>query len=578
MIVELAERAKKAEQLAAEKARAEAARMIQPVATVRLGRNPTFLRLQFDWSVDTGAEFAFRDERGTLTFDWPVPIDLYPLKADVPPEFKGAANAVTAAGSRVTFEVAEGVVPRFYKLSPRQYVVDIDTSAEEGLKVALAAEEEARKARTDAGIIAAGQNRAGLDADGVAPGEGEPYATPGGAITPIVSTVGNTIRVSFPFDEDTAAAVFRRGDTVWMVFDTTQSILPPPPSEALAQVASKVEVLPAGETKVVRMDLAVDRLATLGSEGRSWVLSLGDVLLNATEPMQLTRERNREGHLEMAVNLDRPGKLHVLRDPVVGDILDVVTVLPPARGLVRNLSFVDFDALRSAHGLVIRPRTDNLGVEIADNKAVISVKGGLTLSAVESVRSFDAGNAPQFRESYLDLAIWREEDPLKFSRRREEIIARAAGAEGRLREVARLELGQFLIGNEFSFEAIGVLKVLEDELRSEDLRKKLRLSRAIADTAASRPAEALGILNSGTFPEETDALMWRAVARAEAGDFAGARADAVAADAASTRAIRAGYATSSCSRASAPRSRPRTTSWPRSCCRWWSFPSSTPRR
>ena len=106
---------------------------------------------------------------------------------------------------------------------------------------------------------------------------------------PTVSTVGKTVRIAFPFDADTPAAVFRRGDTVWMVFDTPQAMVAPPPSDALASIASNFEMVAAGETKVLRLDLSADRLATLGSEGRAWVLSLGDALLSATEPMTLDR-------------------------------------------------------------------------------------------------------------------------------------------------------------------------------------------------------------------------------------------------------------------------------------------------
>jgi len=532
VVAELSVRAKQAAELAEQRRRAELAKTLNPTATVRLGRNPTFLRLQVDWSVDTEAKFSLKDGTGTIDFGWPVPVDLYALKADLPAEFKGATNTVTPTSSLVTLKVAEGVEPRFYQLSPRQFVVDIDISPEAGLEVALKNEEAAKKARDELARVAAeGEERrdARLGLEG---GEGtaELYPTTRGVVAPLVTTVGGTIRIGFPFEADTASAVFRRGDTVWMVFDTSQTILKPTPAEPLAQVVSNVEVVPAGDTQVVRLDLAEDRLATLGSEGRSWVLSLGDVLLNATEPMTLTRQRDEQGLFEISADVMRPGTVHVLRDPVVGDALRVVTVLPPARGVTRDLAFVDFSVLKSAHGLVVKPNSENLDVSLLEKTAEISASEGLTLSAVESLRSLDAGNAPQFRQSYIDLAVWREDDPGRFQTRKEELIGQAADAEGRVRDMARLDLGQFLLANEFSYEAIGVLSVLESELTSEDLRKKLRLLNAIADVAAGRPMDALPILNSGSFPEETDALLWRSMARADAGDFRGARLDAIAAE------------------------------------------------
>ena len=166
-----------------------------------------------------------------------------------------------------------------------------------------------------------------------------------------------------------------------------------------------------------------------------------------------------------------------------------------------------------------------------------SIAGFLNVCRHRGMRicKLDAGNAPAFRESYLDLGMWREDNPEQFNARREEAMAKAASAEGRLRDVARLDLAQLYLGNQLSYEAIGVLDVLESELKSDDLRKKIHLVRAIADTLAARPKDALSILGNGTFPEESDALMWRTIARADAGDFRGARSDALAAEASQGR-------------------------------------------
>ena len=531
VVAGLVERAKNAAELAEQRRKVEDAKTLKPVATVRLGRNPTFLRLQFDWNVDTKAKFALIDTAGTIDFDWPVPVDLYPLQSDMPAQVKTADNSVSPAGSRIAIKLADGVVPRFYQLSPRQFVMDIDIAPEDGLKVALASEEAAKKARTDAENAATEEEKRKAERLGLEHGDDPMVASaPGEAIIPQVSTIGNTVRVAFPFAQDTAAAVFRRGDTVWMVFDTNQSISDAPPSEALSSIATSLKVVTAGETKVVRLDLAADRLATLGSEGKAWVLSLGDVLLNATEPLALDRSRREDGQYEMTADLQRPGKVHVLRDPVVGDTLRVVTVMPPARGLTRELRYVDFDALQSAHGLVIKPLNDNLDVTITDKVALIRSKDGLTLSSADSARTLDAGTAPDMREGYVDLGLWQEQDLGKLTERREEIIARASAAEGRLRDVARLELANLLVANQLSYEAIGVLDVMARDLASEELRKKLKLTRAIADTLAGRSSNALATLTTGTFPEESDALMWRSIARADAGDFAGSRLDALAAD------------------------------------------------
>jgi hypothetical protein len=534
VVAELTERAKANAVLAEQTRKAEEARTLNPQARLHIGRAPTFFRIEFEWSADTQATFQQDGAAARLVFDWPVPVDLYALKADMPAEILGAANDVSATGSAVNLSLLEGVTPRFYVVDKRHFTLDIDLTAAEAEKLRSTAEAAARAAEAEAAAAraqTARQESGAADAAAVANAAPEPDDVPGMTITPVVEETGGTVRVAFPFERDIASAVFRRGNTLWMLFDTPVGIAPPARSDALDAIASGFSVIPAGETQIVRVDLSTQRLATLASEGRAWVLSVGDVLLNATEPLGLRRNRDRDGHFEMLAELGRPYKVHSFRDPVVGDVLDVVTAFAPARGAVRDLDYVDFDALRSMHGLVVRADNPALKVELTADAARLTTPEGLTLSDQEAPRQLDAGNAAEFRDSFVDFAVLRASDPGAFAARREELSVAASSKEGRAREVARLGLAQFYVGNQFAQEALGVLGVLDSELKSEDLRKKVRLTTAIADVLAGRPLDALAILTAGGFAEEVDAVMWRTMARADSQDFVGARKDALVAEA-----------------------------------------------
>ncbi len=531
VIEQLTERAKAAAALAEQERKAAEAKALDPQVALHVGRNPTFVRIQFEWSVDTLAEYHQDGAAASIRFDWPVPVDLYPLIADLPSEILGAANKVSPAGSSVDLSLVEGVIPRFYQEGARTFTLDIDLSAAEAEQVRVTAEAAAQKAEAEAALAqaeAAQQQAGSAEAAGDAAQAAEADYVPGEAITPVVEEASGTIRVKFPFERDTPSAVFRRADTLWMLFDTRTLINQPAQSDALDSIASAFSVVPAGETQIVRIDLSTERLATLASEGRSWVLSVGDVLLNATEPLSLKRSRDQDGHFRMAASLGKPYKEHSFRDPVVGDMLEIVTAFPPAHGALRDLSYVDFDALRSIHGLVIRPDNEQLEVAVVDDAAVITAPDGLILSDRDAPRALDSGNASEFRDSFIDFAVLRADNPAVFLDEREKLSEAAADKEGQAREVARLNLAQYYVGNQFGEEALGVLRVLQSDLKSDELRKKVRLTEAIANVLAERPVAALDILNNSAFSDEVDAVMWRTIARAENSDFVGARADALA--------------------------------------------------
>ncbi|HEY0033550.1 MAG TPA: hypothetical protein VGB81_09815, partial [Devosia sp.] len=318
VVDELAERARLAAIRAEQERKAAGVEELSPAASVRIGRNPTFLRVQFDWSVRTQGNFSQIGEDAMLAFEWPVDVDLHELAADLPPEIVSVEPEKTADGAMVALKLAENVKPRFYQNSPTQYVLDIDLAGQgrpEFSAASLLPKEEADHAQSNEHAAPIGAN---LEA-----------AAATKTIEPFISVLGSTVRVVFPFEQDTPAAVFRRGDSVWMVFDTVAGIVAPNDPEPFDAIASKFDVVSAGDTQVVRIDLSQDRLATLGSEGMAWVLSLGDIMLTPTEPIELTRRRNVEGDFEVVANVDRPARVHEFRDPVVGDMLKVVTAYPP---------------------------------------------------------------------------------------------------------------------------------------------------------------------------------------------------------------------------------------------------------
>ena len=522
VIDELAERARIAAIKAEQQRKAADVIALKPAATIRIGRNPTFLRVQFDWSVDTKADYTQVDQTGLVAFEWPVNVDVRELATDLPPEIVAVESANTPDGAQVTLALAPGVKPRFYQNSSRQFVLDVDlggTSLPQ-ITVPELTDEAAAVNPPAAEADASAEEAPGGEVDALYPQAAQ-------TVTPFVSVLGSTLRVVFPFEQDTPAAVFRRGDTVWMMFDTVTGIAQPAKNDALDALASQFSVVPSGDTQVVRIDLSQDRLATLGSEGMAWVLSLGDIMLTPTEPVTLTRRRDLEGLFEMTADLARPARVHEFRDPSVGDVLEVVTAYPPARGVTRTLDYVDFSTLRSVHGLVVKPENLELNVAIENDLAVISTPDGLTVSALDHPRETSGPGAQVARANFVDLTRMEEPDPAIFTTTSQEMMDTAAKADGRERDIARLKLANYYIANRFDFEAIGVLHVLESELKAEDLTRSIRLSLAIADTMADRPKDALEILNSSSLAEDVDGLLWRTIARTDAYDFKGARNDAL---------------------------------------------------
>lgn len=522
IVDELAERARQAAIKAEQDRKARMAAELNPTAKVRIGTAATFTRIQFDWSVPTDANFVQKGELGAINFEWPVEIDVSQIIDQLPEQLASIATGYSLDGSVASLRFAEGVEPRFYAISSSQYVLDIDTGGIDlpALTATALADEAAKNAQAEAEASRPPE-----------PTISALQATPAETITPYVNVLGNTVRVVFPFERDIPAAVFRRGDSVWLIFDTVSGIGTPAYSSDLEAITDDYAVLTSGDTQIVRLDLSQERLATIGSEGMAWVLSLGDMMLSPTEPMALSRRRDDIGSFEMVADIARPGRIHQFQDPIVGDTLSVVTAYPPARGLTRTLDYVDFTALRSVHGLVVKPKSSTVTVALEDSYAVVSEATGLTVSALDTLRNIGTSSEVMDRSGFIDFGTLEHKDPFVFTEQRDRLEMAAALTQGAERDAARLNLSQYYIANQFAEEALGVIRLLEEEQVDEALTREMRTTAAVANILAERSLDALSVLNSPSLDQDIDAKFWRTIARANAGDFRGARSDALDAQA-----------------------------------------------
>src|SRR5690606_34412787 len=84
IIIERAHRASDAAVLSEHDRKARMAAEMDPKVNVRVGRNATFLRVQFDWTVPTDGSFQQVGEIGVANFEWPISADVSDLAAVLP--------------------------------------------------------------------------------------------------------------------------------------------------------------------------------------------------------------------------------------------------------------------------------------------------------------------------------------------------------------------------------------------------------------------------------------------------------------------------------------------------------------
>lgn len=356
------------------------------------------------------------------------------------------------------------------------------------------------------------------------PADMRPSATPADPHAPVVVKFRQqrgTLYLEFPFAADTAAAVFSRADTLWLVFDSAPPIdVSTLVAQPIAMVRSAV-VTPAGAGQVVRIKLDHPKLTTLEANGSTWTVAIGDLVLTPTAPLMLGRTMVGPGRTGAVIPFAAAGKVFTLTDPEIGDRLLVVTAPGPARGFVKPQDFVEFRVLASTHGVAIRPLADDVQAETQRDKVVITRPAGLIISAGTGLAGRSAEDGQSYRP--FEPQIWGFEAGSVFRERERDLIRGAAEAPDMNHTAAELDLARFYLAQQMVAEAKAVLDVVLSRPHSRSENAAAHIMRAVAQILLGHYDASLEDLADPAVGDDYDAPLWRSVALAGQGRWSSAQ-------------------------------------------------------
>ncbi|MCC2113846.1 MAG: hypothetical protein KDJ16_17550, partial [Hyphomicrobiales bacterium] len=328
--------------------------------------------------------------------------------------------------------------------------------------------------------------------------------------------IGDNIKLIFPFAVDTSAAVFRRGMTLWMVFDSATPLDVSAIEANLGDLAGGVTVASHSDWQTVRIDLARPRLATFGSEGSNWIVTIGDMILAPSRPLSAERVTTDAGDAILRIPFERGVAVRRIDDKTVGDQIIAITGFGPPRGFLRSLEFVDMKILSSAHGIALVPTVDNLQAAVDLDDVILSRDSGLTLSntTFRAVNPFADAVPDVDRSSIIDFSSWRAGGVIEFRDRLNELHNALASVPLESREPSRLNLIRFLIANGFAYEALGQIRVAQGQNPHLENDPALLVHEAAANVIAGRMQDALKVLDASVLQKDPDAMIWRLLASA----------------------------------------------------------------
>jgi hypothetical protein len=321
------------------------------------------------------------------------------------------------------------------------------------------------------------------------------------------------------------SAVFIRGMTAWIVLQDA------PPLDAVklkAQLGSfpdQVDASTGNNVSILRITLKQpEEIAAYADGSNLKVVIAPDVAPNA---MAIGFARNQDDATHSSLSTLLPGAMRTLTlmDPIAGD--DLVLVPSAAgRALLADRSYVEFEALKTASGLVLTPFVDDLSVTLNMGRVTITHPGGLSLTPPAApVADSPAALARTGTASYIDFAAWGQTHGGSFLSTERRLRAATARLNAASASHARLALARFYLAHQFSAECLGLINLMQAADPALQSDRQLLIMRAAANYMMGRYREAHNDIAGTNFDADQHAALWRGLINAALEDWTTAQAD-----------------------------------------------------
>jgi hypothetical protein len=540
---------------------------------VRSGSYQNFTRVVFDWPRNIPYTVFPGVGKLTVRFQAEAKMDFSALQRQSPPWVKTAGWRVENGGTIVELETdtdsgfhdfRDGTHIAIDVLAPKTdadaYKPPGDVKATVTQMPKLARGQADGVTRAQAASIAAAATKLNapaptkpasapptkLAAAPPAPSQKAPPATPPPAAAPAANATPPAETAAAPADTQAAdsklirsgavltfpgagrrgSAVFVRGLTAWVVLQDAAPLDAAKLKSQLGDFPAAVEAASSAHASVLRVTLKQPEQIAATAEGSTLKVVIAPQTGSNAIAIGFARNQDDPAHASLSTLLPGATQAVTLIDPVAGDEL---TVIPGAAGraILSERSFVEFEALQTASGIVLQSTVDDLSTTIDTTRVTITRPGGLALTpptmpmASSPEALMRGGDGPCF----LDLANWKKVTGGSFLATERRLRAATARLKPGAANHARLELARFYLANGFAAEALGLVKLIQSADPALQSDMQLQTIRAAADYQMGRIRDAHNDIAGAQFDADRHAALWRGLIDATLENWDGARAN-----------------------------------------------------
>ncbi len=338
-------------------------------------------------------------------------------------------------------------------------------------------------------------------------------SAPAVSVPPKSAAVPDGVQMRFAMPDRTSAAVFERGESLWIVFGRSLALDMETLKKQLPDAITQIESIPTERATVLRLQqrAPVFPHVTKVDGSHDWMVVF------ANRPARL------EQRVRVRFNTEPPLKPHIVlpvldasdtvtvRDPIVGDSIQVVPVFTSGLGITPERNFAELELLETAQGIAIIPRSDTTRISPQRNGLKLTASEGISLSKELPRLAMDElpDNVIAGGPTLFPYANWKLKNEGDFFKERQRLTQQMVFGPKENADFARLRLLQLYLAQGLFAEALGLANDIRNENPAFYTSEKVSAYRGAANFMMYRLQDAALDFAASEIASDAEIELWK---------------------------------------------------------------------
>ena len=192
----------------------------------------------------------------------------------------------------------------------------------------------------------------------------------------------DAVTLRFDWDEPVGAAIFSRAGNLWVAFDKLKEIDIRPLRIIGKKFIKGIEQMGTSKATVLRFSMKKGINPSVRRDGLAWLLDFSRQQVAPKIPLIVKAQPNSPVGSRLFIPVIEPRNPIGITDPVIGDNLVILPVIPLGHGIGLEYIYPQVGFLPTIQGIVIKPRVDDIRARPMREGVEVTSAGGLKISAV----------------------------------------------------------------------------------------------------------------------------------------------------------------------------------------------------